>query len=269
LYGCCKQDTGARDVRGHDEIPIIGGWYKLRQEDRQENPMARDFEDHCWKDIVDEDVLKIYEPYRREVRVGPNPAVLVIDLYNKAYQGGSRPVAEVNHRYPGSCGENAWQAIEPTRLLLAAARAAEVPVIYTTRHTDTGGVRSTHRRIGTEAEEIYHIKEELAPLPGDRVIYKERASGFFGTPLIAQLRQLGVDSLIILGESTSGCVRASTVDAYSYGFHSVVVEECTFDRSLLSHKINLFDLHHKYGDVMHVDEVIAHLAGLARGRDAA
>ena len=231
--------------------------------------MARDFEDHCWKDIVDDEILEIYEPYRREVHVGRNPAVLAIDLYNKAYQGGSRPLREVNRRYPGSCGENAWKAIQPTQALLAAARRAGLPVIYTTRHADTDGVRSTHRRMGKEAEELYHIKEELTPLPGELVIYKERASGFFGTPLIAYLRKIGADSLIILGESTSGCVRASTVDAYSYGFHTVVVEECTYDRSMLSHKVNLFDLHHKYADVMHLDEVIEHLAGLERSRNAA
>ncbi len=68
----------------------------------------RDFEDHCWKDIVDQDIIEIYEPYRREVAVGRRPAVLAIDLYNKVYQGGSRPVREVNRRYPGSCGEHAW-----------------------------------------------------------------------------------------------------------------------------------------------------------------
>jgi nicotinamidase-related amidase len=231
--------------------------------------MARDFEDHCWKDIVDDEILEIYEPYRREVHVGRNPAVLAIDLYNKAYQGGSRPLREVTRRYPGSCGENAWKAIEPTQALLAAARRAGLPVIYTTRHAETDGVRSTHRRMGKEAEELYHIKDELTPLPGELVIYKERASGFFGTPLIAHLRKIGADSLIILGESTSGCVRASTVDAYSYGFHTVVVEECTYDRSMLSHKVNLFDLHHKYADVMHLDEVIEHLAGLERSRNAA
>ena len=230
--------------------------------------MARDFEDHCWKDIIDDEILEIYEPYRREVHVGRNPAVLAIDLYNKAYQGGSRPLREVNRRYPGSCGENAWKAIEPTRALLTAARKAGLPVISTTRHADTDGA-PTHRRMGKEAEELYHIKEELTPLPGELVIYKERASGFFGTPLIAHLRKIGSDSLIILGESTSGCVRASTVDAYSYGFHTVVVEECTYDRSMLSHKVNLFDLHHKYADVMHLDEVIEHLAGLERSRNAA
>src|SRR5262249_42851928 len=231
--------------------------------------MARDFEDHCWKDIVDEEILEIYEPYRREVRVGRKPAVLAVDLYNKVYQGGDRPVREVNRRYPGSCGEHAWKALEPTKELLAAARAAAIPVIYTTRPADTGGVRPTHRRLGREADELYHIKEELAPAAGDLVVYKERASGFFGTPLIAHLRKLGAESLIICGESTSGCVRATTVDAYSYGFHNVVVEECTFDRSPLSHKVNLFDLHHKYADVMHLDEVLEHLEGLARGRNAA
>jgi len=231
--------------------------------------MARDFEDHCWKDIVDEEIIEIYEPYRREVRVGRNPAVLVIDLYNKAYQGGDTPVREVNRRYSGSCGENAWRAIEPTRLLLDAARRAGLPIIYTTRHADTAGVNSTHRRMGREAEDRYHIKEELAPAPGDLVIYKERASGFFGTPLVAHLRKVGADSLIICGESTSGCVRASTVDAYSYGFHNTVVEECTYDRSLINHKVNLFDLHHKYADVMHIEEVLAHLDGLAVQRKVA
>jgi maleamate amidohydrolase len=231
--------------------------------------MARDFEDHCWKDIVDAEMLEIYEPYRRTVRVGRNPAVLAIDLYNKAYQGGSRPVREVNRRYSGSCGEHAWNALEPTVKLIAAARGAGIPVIYTTRHADTDGIQSTNRRKSGESEELYGIKEELAPLPGDLVIYKERASGFFGTPLIAHLRKLGAESLIICGESTSGCVRASTVDAYSYGFHSVVVEECTYDRSPLNHKVNLFDLHHKYADVMHVDEVIAHLDALARHSNVA
>ena len=211
--------------------------------------MSRDFEDHCWKDIVSEEILEIYEPYRRETRVGRNPAVLAIDLYNKAYQGGNRPVREVNRRYEGSCGANAWTAIEPTRALLTAARRANLPIFYSTRHADTP-VRSTHRRMPAETEELYHIKQEVAPTPGEIVIYKERASVFFGTPLIAHLRKCGADSLIIFGESTSGCVRASTVDAYSYGFHNVVVEECTFDRSMLSHKVNLFDLHHKYADVM-------------------
>ena len=226
--------------------------------------MKRDFEDHCWKDIVDDEILEIYEAYRRDIFVGRSPAVLAIDLYNKAYRGGNKPVREVNRTHSGSCGENAWKAIQPTQRLFAAARAAGVPVIYTTRHADTAGVQSTNRKLRDENEEEYAILDQLAPKPGELVIYKERASAFFGTPLIAHLRRLGVESLIICGESTSGCVRASTVDGYSYGFHNVLVEECTYDRSILSHKVNLFDMHHKYADVMHVDEVVAHLEGLVR-----
>ena len=231
--------------------------------------MTDAFEDYCWKDIVNDEILEIYGAYRRKIFVGPRPAILAIDLYKKAYQGGNRPVIEVNRQHSGSCGENAWKAIEPTQKLFAAARRAGIPVIYSTRHADTSGVHSTNRQMGREVEDIYAIKEEVAPLPGDLVIYKERASVFFGTPLIAHLRRMGVESLIICGESTSGCVRASTVDAYSYGFHNVLVEECTYDRSMLSHKVNLFDLHHKYADVMHVADVIAHLDGLTAPAKAA
>jgi len=226
--------------------------------------MAKDFNDHCWNDVIDDEIREIYEAYHRETYVGARPAILAIDLYNKAYLGGNRPVREVNREHAGSCGENAWRAVEPTQRLLAAARAAGIPVIYSTRHADTAGVASTNRRKAVETEDLYAIKDEVAPLPGELVIYKERASVFFGTPLIAHLRRLGVESLILLGESTSGCVRATTVDAYSYGFHNTLVEECTYDRSMLSHKINLFDMHHKYADVMHVEDVIAHLTKMTR-----
>jgi maleamate amidohydrolase len=231
--------------------------------------MARDFEDHCWKDLVDQDTLQIYQAYRRRIYIGDNPAVLAIDLYNKAYLGGNRPVKDVDREFSGSCGEYAWSALPPTQKLFAAARHAGIPIIYTTRYVDTGGVHSTNRNLKDKAADVYDIKAELAPERGELVIYKERASAFFGTPLVAHLQMKRIDSLIICGESTSGCVRASTVDAYSYGFHNTVVEECTYDRSLLNHKVNLFDLHHKYADVMHVDEVLTHLEGLAEQRKVA
>jgi nicotinamidase-related amidase len=235
----------------------------------RETAMARDFEDYCWKDVIDADTMEVYQAYRRKLHVGANPAVLAIDLYNKAYLGGDRPVKEVDREFSGSCGENAWRALPHTQKLFAAARRAGVPVIYSTRHVDTGGVQSTNRKFGKLDDDIYDIKAELAPEPGELVIYKERASAFFGTPLIAHLQMKGIDSLIICGESTSGCVRASTVDAYSYGFHNVLVEECTYDRSMLSHKVNLFDMHHKYADVMHIEEVLEHLDGLEGQRKVA
>jgi maleamate amidohydrolase len=225
-------------------------------------PMGHDFEDHCWKDLVSEEMLEIYEPYQRELYVGKNPAVLVVDLYNKVYMGGPIPVREANRIQPGSCGEYAWAALPHTVRLLSAARRANIPVIYCTRHAKTRA-NATFRKIpGPEAEDLYHIQEQVAPESGDLVIYKERASAFFGTPLVAHLRLMGIDSLIICGEATSGCVRATAIDSFNYGFHNVVVEECTFDNTILCHKVNLFDLHHKYADVMRVDDVVVHLGSI-------
>lgn len=218
------------------------------------------FEDHCWRDVVDPETLEVYQHYRRETYVGPRPALLAIDLYNLVFEGGPRPPHEVTKEFSSSCGVYAWNAIAPIQELLAAARANGVPVIYTTVETrtevDPTGVKATNRDMRRIDPRAYEIRSEFKPEPGDLIIYKERASALFGTPLIAHLKIRGIQSLIVCGESTSGCVRASVVDAYSYGFHTVVVEECCFDRSPLSHKVNLFDLHHKYADVMHVDEVV-------------
>jgi maleamate amidohydrolase len=225
--------------------------------------MNDDFEDHCWKDIVPPDVLEVYSSYRREVSVGESPALLAVDLYELVYRGGPRPPAELARTHPSSCGEYAYAAIEPTKRLFTAARAADLPIFYSTgdmrAESRPSLVTATKRNKPPLEAADYAIRPEFKPRPQDVVITKQRASAFFGTPLIAHLTQLGVRSLIVCGESTSGCVRASAVDAYSHGFHVVLVEECCFDRSILSHKVNLFDMHHKYCDVMHIDEVVAHL----------
>ena len=97
--------------------------------------MADDFENHCWKDIVPPDVLDIYTHYARKTFVGPSPALLAIDLYELAYQGGPKPVAQLHKTYASTCGENAYAAIEPTKRLFAAARAAGIPIFYTTQDT--------------------------------------------------------------------------------------------------------------------------------------
>jgi maleamate amidohydrolase len=235
----------------------------MREHSPEDSKMTDYFEDHCWKDVVSEEILEIYGHYKRDTYVGQRPALLAIDLYNLVFEGGAKPVAEVVKEFPSSCGVHAWNAIKPTQQLFAAARAGGLPVIYTTtetrREAKPANVHATNRRIKKIDPHVYEIYEAFKPEPGDLIIYKERASGFFGTPLIAHLNMLGVDSLIVCGETTSGCVRASVVDAYSNGFHTVVVEEGVFDRSILSHKVCLFDLHHKYADVMHLEEVTSHL----------
>ncbi|OGP66443.1 MAG: hypothetical protein A2170_07915 [Deltaproteobacteria bacterium RBG_13_53_10] len=221
--------------------------------------MFDSFEDHCWKDVVSEEDLEVYRHYRREPHIGARPALLAIDLYNLVFDGGPRPVHEVTREFPSSCGVYAWDAVEPLKELFAAARSRKLPVIYTTsdprRETPVTGLRATRRRREKLDDHSHDIKAEFKPGSEDLIIFKERASAFFGTPLVSHLVRRNIDTLVICGETTSGCVRASTLDAYSYGFHTVIVEECCFDRSLLSHKVNLFDMHHKYADVMHLEEV--------------
>jgi maleamate amidohydrolase len=229
------------------------------------------FNDHCWKDVVPEADLVLYSGWRRETFVGPRPALLAIDLYDLVYRGGPHSPYELNERYPNSCGIFAHRAIAPTKRLLAAARRAGVPIFFCTQETRPNnrppGATSTRRQrsVPPDGYAIYH---EFAPQPSDVVIWKQRASIFQGTPLLSHLSLIGVHSLIVCGESTSGCVRASVVDGYSSGFHVSLVEECTFDRAELTHKVNLFDLHHKYADVMHVDEVVAHLDAMRMERAA-
>lgn len=227
---------------------------------------ASEFENHCWKDVYDAEALAASGKYARETKIGENPALLLVDLYNFVYDGGNRPLREIQDDYPGTCGEFAWDAIEPTKRLIAAARAAQIPLIYLTRKTTTG-IASTTRGFPkarvTLKPDAYDIRADFAPQPGDTLIYKERASGFYGTPMIAYLNKLRVRSLIMCGESTSGCLRNTVQDAFMNGYHVSIAEECAFDRNLLSHKVNLFDMHHKYADVMHTDEIVQVLGRMA------
>jgi nicotinamidase-related amidase len=231
-----------------------------------------DFEDHCWKDVIPQDTLDLYQAYKRKLYIGSRPAILAIDLYKLAYQGGARPVSVVAREHPASCGINAWNALEPTRRLLAAARGRNVPIFHTTVDTrpesKPRNIKATNRPISEKDLEFFEFQEEVAPRDGEIVIPKQRASGFFGTPLSAHLVQLGIDTVIVLGQTTSGCVRASTVDGFSQGFHMVMAEECCFDRSDISHKVCLFDLHHKYADVMRTAEIVGHLENTSVERAA-
>jgi nicotinamidase-related amidase len=177
---------------------------------------------------------------------------------------------EVAAQYPSSCGIYAHRAIEPTKRLIAAARRAGLPIFFCTQdvrsHGRPEGAFSTKRRGRAMTPENYAIYKEFPLRETDVMIFKQRASAFQGTPIVSHLHLLGVESLIVCGEATSGCVRASVVDAYSTGFNIAIVEECTFDQTELTHKVNLFDMHHKYADVMKLAEVEAHLDTLARQR---
>jgi nicotinamidase-related amidase len=110
--------------------------------------------------------------------------------------------------------------------------------------------------------DLQEIADPIKPLPSELVIKKVKASGFFGTPLLSCLRNARTDCLLIAGVSTSGCVRATVIDAFSYNFSVFVVEECTFDRFELSHLVNLWDMDAKYANVITIEEAVAAVNGL-------
>ena len=232
--------------------------------------MTRDFEDHCWRGFVDEETEEIYSHYKRDVFVGENPAVLMVDVYKASYEGGQQRVIDVIKEHPSSCGERAWAMVEPAKQLLEASRAAGIPITYCTGDTRSSSNkgRATNRQVLNEHNESYDILEELAPEDGELVVYKQRASAFYGTPLMSHLTQMGIQSLIMGGGTTSGCLRAAVQDAKANGFHVNLVEECCYDRTEMNHMVNLFDMHHKYADVMHLDEVLTHINGIGEVKKA-
>jgi maleamate amidohydrolase len=129
-----------------------------------------------------------------------------------------------------------------------------------------------HRKIGAgvgRGDNLYfagthgaEIVAELRPLPTEIVIDKKKYSAFFGTPLLSLLIDRRVDTCIIVGGSTSNCIRAVAVDAMQYNFFTIIPEEAVFDRLPISHRVSLFDINRSYGDVVPVDEVLAYLADL-------
>jgi maleamate amidohydrolase len=228
------------------------------------------FEEHCWKDVVSAADVRLHARHARATFVGPCAALLAVDLCNLVYRGGPVLPHDVADAHPGSHGHFAHAAIEPIRRLLTAARQARLPVFYCTQDERPNayppGARAPMRRSSAPLPDDYAIYPAFKPEPADVIIYKQRASALEGTPLRSHLKLLGIESLIVCGAATSECVRATVVDAYSGGLHVALVEECTFDQAELTHKLNMFDLHHTYADIMHLDEVLGHLAGLAGGQ---
>jgi len=222
---------------------------------------------HAWETAIDDEIRQIAGDYESGRGFQDRPALLCIDNYNAVFGTRPEPLLEARQRFPSSCGLAAWEALVPTKQLMAAARAAGVPVIHTTHDDLTQSRRSrlaATKRSRRDADPVWEhtFFPDLAPAGGELVIRKVSAGAFFGTPLIAHLVQMGVNQLVVCGNSTSGCVRTSVVEGFMHGFRMAVVEDGVFDRNWLSHKINLFDMHSKYADVIFLEEALAYFAGL-------
>lgn len=195
--------------------------------------------------------------------LGERPALVIVDVTYGFVGDRSEPILDSLERWPLSSGEEGWQAVEAIRALLDAARELAVPVAYTApveRQRSSRWAEKNSRRAESESREDRNtIVPAIAPHPGDIVIRKEKASGFFGTPLAGRLIELGVDSLLVTGGTTSGCVRATVVDGFSYNFRVAVVEEGVFDRGQASGALSLFDMQQKYADVISLEDALRYL----------
>ena len=169
------------------------------------------------------------------------------------------PLDEAVKYHPLNCGEHAWLAIANMVPLIAAFRAAGKPVIYP--HVIEPTVASEQSRWPGDSSKarFYQMVEEIAPGEGDILLPKTAASAFFGTPLLKYLNALRVDTLYLTGNTTSGCIRATVVDASSYEYNVIVPHDYCYDRSPVSHAVNLFDIASKYGEVLSTEESIRRL----------
>lgn len=228
-----------------------------------------------FRDLLSPDEAEVFAAagYGQRAGFGARPVLAIVDVNYNFCGDKPEPILDSVKTWRNSCGEQAWAAAERIAVLANVARAAGVPVVYSTgeaprpdginsgRWSDKNSRRheDAHRRTGKDANEILPM---IAPQESDIVIVKSKPSVFFGTQFLSILVELGADSVIVCGTTTSGCVRATVVDGFSYNFKMSVVEDCTFDRGRLSHLVNLFDMDQKYADVVTAAETEDFLASL-------
>jgi maleamate amidohydrolase len=223
-----------------------------------------------WRDRIPVRDWETYEAagYGGRVELGQRPAVLVIDVTYGFVGRQNLSMLEAIKQHPNACGEAGWEAIPHIQLVLQAGRSRGAPVFYTAGTTDfavehIGRWRDKHRRTLERPPDTQVIVDEIAPEADDVVIQKTKPSVFFGTPLIGALIDRHIDTLVVTGCTTSGCVRASVIDAFSFGFRTAVVEDAVFDRAELTHAVNLFDMDQKYANVLPASQIAEYLKGEA------
>ena len=209
-----------------------------------------------WDRLISDEEKKAYRAagFGRKGGMGSNPTLLIIDVQYRTAGKSPKPFWESIKEYPTSCGDTAWNAINNIKKILYTFRQHNWPVIYPhvapKKTYDGGQLASKVPKIMDIPLEGYEFVSEIAPEKEDILIPKKHPSAFFGTSLSSYLINLKTDTLILTGCTTSGCIRASVVDAFSLNYKIIVPEDAVYDRSLTSHAINLFDISEKYADVI-------------------
>ena len=221
-----------------------------------------------WEGIVSADEIAAYEAagFGRPLGMGKRPALLIIVVQYRTVGTKREPFWDAIKEFKTACGEPGWRAVDHIAPLLALFRELNLPVIYPyvspKESFDVGRLAEKVPALMKVAANGYQFVPEVAPREQDILLPKKHPSAFFGTPLVSYLVDLGVDSLVVTGCTTSGCVRGSVVDGFAYNFRCTVPIECVYDRSATSHAVNLFDMAAKYADVKPVAEVMAELRAL-------
>jgi len=219
-----------------------------------------------WDNFVPSEEVARYEAagFGCPTGFGRRPALLIIDVQYRTVGTKPIPYWDAIEEFKTSCGDIAWSAVDNIAPLLAAFRTKGLPVIYPhvarKQSYDSGRLGQKIPAIMDIADHGYDFVEAIAPVDTDILIPKKHPSAFFGTPLVSYLIDNQVDTLVVTGCSTSGCVRGTVVDGFAYNFRVTIPEECVYDRSATAHAVNLFDMAYKYADVRPVAEVLGALA---------
>lgn len=234
----------------------------------------------AWETLLTDEDREVLErgKYLRQAGVGSRPALILVDC--QYYMSGIRGREDNAEKYPLACVDTAFPAIDQMKRLLDSARRNGVFVIYTRfiANPKVDDVGMFHRKIGaglTKGDTLYfegthgaEITDELAPLETEMVLDKKKKSAFFGTPLLSLLIDRRIDTCVIVGGSTSNCVRCTVVDSEQHNFFTVIPEGAVFDRLPIAHAVSLFDMNRNYGDVMPVEDVLAYFDRIGSGATA-
>lgn len=213
--------------------------------------------DTIWQDVLSDQDLLVIDKAKYRTRGAAtfssrgeitSPALVIIDM-QKLFVGDDVPILEAIATEMTMIGERGWRAMEAMQPLLTHCRAVKMPIIF--------AKMCPHNRLNNDP--LLDFVDSLHPQAGDIIVDKTTTSAFFNTNLDTLLKSKQVDSVILIGNSTSGCIRAAAVDAVQHGFSAIVPYDCVFDRIEASHKISLLDMWMKYATVISSTDLLVKL----------
>lgn len=227
----------------------------------------------AWQKMIPAEELAAYQRagFHGDLAMGERPALIVVDVTIGFTGSRGLTLAEAVAEFAPACGPVSWETMPRIAELIGVFRKRGLPVVFTRSNLDdiafTGKATKAKRAAGPVPPLFNAFPDEIEPKAGEWVLEKTKASAFFGTPLTTWMMKERIDSAVVCGVSTSGCVRASVVDAFSNGLQTFVVDDCCFDRSAFAHAANLFDMNAKYASVVSLDEIEGLLAQSRSARE--